>query len=197
MFGFALTQHSRQRLAPESGLEWVVRDGRLHHRGICALCAVFLLAVPKLFRAGSAADPGGGDFPARGALPARSRHTLRAFSEGMESTRNHGFLALLVLYTVLEWVVIVAAYYGLFPGLRRHCVFWIARNADLRWLCGAGEHRPDPGDRGRRAGGDSSGADRDLRAVAGASSGLAMLIWVLELRDHRAVRAAVCLPRRD
>jgi uncharacterized protein (TIRG00374 family) len=39
---------------------------------------------------------------------------LAAFSRGMESTRGSKSLMLLLAYTVLEWLLIVAAYYGLF-----------------------------------------------------------------------------------
>jgi hypothetical protein len=39
---------------------------------------------------------------------------LKAFSEGMESTRDSWSLLLLLVYTALEWLLIVGAYYALF-----------------------------------------------------------------------------------
>jgi glycosyltransferase 2 family protein len=44
----------------------------------------------------------------------RVERMLTAFSHGMESTRDSRSLVLLLLYTVLEWVLIIAAYYTLF-----------------------------------------------------------------------------------
>src|ERR1700722_17088411 len=39
---------------------------------------------------------------------------LKAFSQGLQGTRNPQSLVLLLLYTVLEWTLIIAAYYALF-----------------------------------------------------------------------------------
>ena len=44
----------------------------------------------------------------------RADQMLEAFSQGMESTRDPGFSSLLLVYTVIEWVIIVGSYYTLF-----------------------------------------------------------------------------------
>jgi glycosyltransferase 2 family protein len=43
-------------------------------------------------------------------------HILEAFAQGVECTRNPRLLALLMAYTLLEWVVIVASSFVLFQG---------------------------------------------------------------------------------
>jgi len=39
---------------------------------------------------------------------------LTAFSQGMQATRKAGFLALLLIYTGIEWAIIIGSYYTLF-----------------------------------------------------------------------------------
>ncbi len=46
----------------------------------------------------------------------RVAHVLEAFAQGVECTRNPRLLALLLSYTLLEWVVIVASSFALFRG---------------------------------------------------------------------------------
>ena len=49
----------------------------------------------------------------------RAEQMIAAFSQGMESTRDPVFLTLLLVYTAIEWVVIMGSYYTLFRLLSR------------------------------------------------------------------------------
>jgi glycosyltransferase 2 family protein len=113
IFGFALTQTPADGANAGAGLHWVLKTGGYVVAAICLACMFFLF----LFRNFS-------DTAQRRILSAltflpearykRIEATLTAFVQGMQSTRDKGFLALLLFYTVLEWAVIVAGYYFLF-----------------------------------------------------------------------------------
>lgn len=47
----------------------------------------------------------------------RVEKILRAFVQGMECTRESRFLALLVVYTIVEWVIILGQYYCIFRAM--------------------------------------------------------------------------------
>lgn len=112
IFGFALA-HIPSGLHVGAGLAWVLRTGGYLVGAIGTACVLFLI----LFRNFSE--------PARERLLSAleflpERHfkkiesVLSAFIQGMQSTRHHGFLALLLIYTAIEWAIIVGGYYCLF-----------------------------------------------------------------------------------
>jgi hypothetical protein len=113
VFGLALTQVRASRASVGPGLGWVLQTGGYFVGITSAVC----LAVLILFR----------DFPEQvrrrllGALSfLPSRHHQRAeemvtaFLGGMAATRSHASVALLILYTLLEWVLIAFCYFALF-----------------------------------------------------------------------------------
>ncbi|HLK21727.1 MAG TPA: lysylphosphatidylglycerol synthase transmembrane domain-containing protein [Bryobacteraceae bacterium] len=113
LFGFGLTHIPSQGVTLGPGLRWVLGAGGYLVAGITAACVLFLI----LFRHFSE--------PMRkrllGALTflppkqfERVDQMLAAFTKGMESTKDPWHLTLLVLYTVIEWLIIVASYYALF-----------------------------------------------------------------------------------
>jgi uncharacterized protein (TIRG00374 family) len=115
LFGFALSQLPGRTLHLGTGLSALLKAGGFVIAGLGACCA-FIFIVFRNFSE-----------PARQRILSaltflpeqaynRIEQTLVSFSEGMQSTRDHGFLALLVFYTLLEWMVIVAAYYALFQA---------------------------------------------------------------------------------
>ena len=113
LFGFALAWIPSRGLALGPALRWVLGAGGYVVAGIGVLCLVFLI----LFRNFS----GSAQTRLLGALIflpenyyKRVERMLKAFSQGMESTRDSHSLVLLLLYTALEWGLIVAAYYALF-----------------------------------------------------------------------------------
>ncbi|HYL76967.1 MAG TPA: lysylphosphatidylglycerol synthase transmembrane domain-containing protein [Bryobacteraceae bacterium] len=113
LFGFGLTRIPTHGLALGPGLQWVLSVGGYLVAGIGAACVLFLVLFRNFGEAGQRRILGAVTF-----LPEkhfqRVERTLAAFSEGMESTKNLGFLGLLLLYTVIEWAIIVGSYYTLF-----------------------------------------------------------------------------------
>ncbi len=112
LFGFALTRvPTHQPLG--AGLRWALGAGGY----VAALLGILCIVILVLFRSFS-------EIAERRILSAlsflplnyylRSESMVRAFSQGVQSTRNRTFLGLLVAYTVLEWAVITAGYYTLF-----------------------------------------------------------------------------------
>ncbi len=113
LFGFGLTRIPTHGLALGPGLQWVLSVGGYLVAGIGAVCVLFLVVFRNFGEAGQRRILGAVTF-----LPEkhfqRVERTLAAFTQGMESTKNLGFLGLLLLYTVIEWAVIVGSYYTLF-----------------------------------------------------------------------------------
>jgi uncharacterized protein (TIRG00374 family) len=113
LFGFALTRIHTHNLPVGPSFQWVLGLGGYLITALGAACLVLLIlfrnfAEPVQKRILSALT----FLPEERQL--RVGKMLTAFSEGMEATRNTGFLALLLVYTGIEWVIIVGAYYTLF-----------------------------------------------------------------------------------
>ncbi len=113
LFGFGLTRIPAHESTLSPGLQWVLGAGGYLVAGLGAAAVVFLV----LFR--NFAEPiRARILSALTFLPPkhfeRADSMLAAFSQGMEATRNHLYLALLLLYTIIEWLVIVGSYYTLF-----------------------------------------------------------------------------------
>jgi uncharacterized protein (TIRG00374 family) len=113
IFGFGLTRIPAHESTLSPGLQWVLGAGGYLVTGLGAAAVMFLI----LFR--NFAEPiRGRILSALTFLPPkhfeRADRMLAAFSQGMEATRNHLYLALLLVYTIIEWLVIVASYYTLF-----------------------------------------------------------------------------------
>jgi uncharacterized protein (TIRG00374 family) len=112
LFGFGLT-----RIPPHGtlgpGLRWVLGTGGYLVVSIGAACILFLILFRNFGEPARARILSALTF-----LPPkhfeRADRMLAAFSQGMEATRDHVVLALLVVYTGVEWVFVVASYYTLF-----------------------------------------------------------------------------------
>ena len=113
LFGFGLTRIPSHGLALGSGLQWVLSVGGYLAVGIGAICILLLVVFRNFSDAGQKRILGGVSF-----LPEKSyqriERTLSAFVQGMRSTRNVRLLGLIVLYTVVEWAIIVESYWALF-----------------------------------------------------------------------------------
>ena len=113
LFGFALAWMPSQGLALGPALRWVLGAGGYVVAAIGLACLLFLVLFRNFSEAAQRRLLSSVTF-----LPEnyykRVEHMLSAFSQGMESTRDSWSLTLLLLYTVLEWVLIVASYYALF-----------------------------------------------------------------------------------
>jgi len=113
LFGFALTRIHTHHLPVGPSLQWVLGVGGYIVSALGAACLVLLIlfrnfAEPVQKRILSALT----FLPEERQL--RVEKMLTAFSQGMQATRNPRFLALLLLYTGIEWVIIISSYYTLF-----------------------------------------------------------------------------------
>ena len=113
LFGFALARIPAQGMSLGPGLRWVFTVGGY----LVAAIGVALLLFFVLFRNFSAVA----ERRILAALTFLPRNyynnvesMLRAFSQGMESTRDARCLTLLIFYTVVEWALIIGCYYTLF-----------------------------------------------------------------------------------
>jgi glycosyltransferase 2 family protein len=116
LFGFGLTRIPSVGLKLGAGLGWVLGAGGYLAVLLGAACIVFLI----LFR--NFADPMRRRLlDALAFLPKehleRAERMIGAFSQGMQATRDRVFLTLLVVFTVIEWVIIVGSYYTLFRAM--------------------------------------------------------------------------------
>jgi hypothetical protein len=113
LFGFALLWIPSRGLALGPALRWVLGAGGYLIAGIGVACLLFLIVFRNFSDAGGRRILSAVTF-----LPEnyykRVEKMLKAFSEGMESTRDSWSLLLLLVYTALEWLLIVGAYYALF-----------------------------------------------------------------------------------
>ena len=113
LFGFALAWIPSRGLAVGPALRWALGAGGYVVAGIGVASVVFLVLFRNFSEAAQGRLLGALTF-----LPEnyykRVERMLTAFSKGMESTRDSLSLVLLLAYTVLEWTLIIAAYYTLF-----------------------------------------------------------------------------------
>ena len=115
IFGVALSQVSRTGIRPSPAFETtLVATGYV--AGFTGLVCLCVLIALRQFR-GRVRER---LLEALGFLPDalhyRVEQFLAAFEEGMQSTRNASFIWQLVGYTVLEWLMVVAAFYCVFQA---------------------------------------------------------------------------------
>src|SRR5207302_1973737 len=113
LFGLALIRIHTHNLPVGPSLQWVLGVGGYLVSALGAACLVLLIlfrnfAEPVQRRILSALT----FLPEERQL--RAAKMLTAFSLGMQATRKAGFLALLLLYTGIEWAIITGSYYTLF-----------------------------------------------------------------------------------
>ncbi len=113
--GYALTQLQGAAASFSPGLQWVLRMGGYIIAGICAGCLIVLLAARQFSGAMQERFLSSLTF-----LPKRHfnkiQELVRAFAAGMESTKSHNFVMLLVLYTALEWIMIAGSQVCMFKA---------------------------------------------------------------------------------
>lgn len=109
IFGMALSQISRSAIQHGPGVKIVLETGGYMAGVIGAACLALLLGL-RQFRGGVQKRLMDGLSFLPAVLTARIGKALESFGEGMESMRSGSRTALLVLYTVVEWCVIAAAF---------------------------------------------------------------------------------------
>jgi glycosyltransferase 2 family protein len=113
IFGFALTQVSHSGIQPSPRIAAILRAGGAAAGIVGAACLALFVGL-RQFK-GQVQQR---ILDALSFLPntaqARIATSLAAFGAGMESTRSSSFTVLLLLYSMIEWLVIVAAFYCVF-----------------------------------------------------------------------------------
>jgi uncharacterized protein (TIRG00374 family) len=124
IFGFALTSIDNDRTTLGPGLQWVLTAGGWILGAIGIVCLAVLFMVGGLSeRSGRRLREGMGVIPDK--YRVKVEGFLLSFAGGMSSTRSRSHVLKLVLYTILEWVIIIAAHYCLFQAF--------AQTAHLTW----------------------------------------------------------------
>ena len=177
IFGFALA-HIPPGLHLSPGMEWVLRVGGWAAAGIGALCVLLLVIFRNFSDAAQTRILSAISF-----LPeknyARVERTLKAFIQGVHSTRHRGFLSLLILYTAMEWLIIMGGYYCLFRAFPSTSSFEVTDIAIFVGFVAFGSVVQIPG----IGGGVQVAAVLVLTEIFGipfeAATGLAILIWLI------------------
>ena len=115
IFGLALSRVDASQAALGEGLQWVLRVGGFAVGILGAVCLGFLFAVRKFSDTFAKRLLAALSF-----LPESYKHRIEryasAFSKGMGSTRSNSFVATVLMYTVIEWVLIVFCYLAVFQA---------------------------------------------------------------------------------
>ena len=177
IFGFALA-HMPTGLHLGPGLSWVLRTGGFLVAGIGTACVLFLVVFRNFSEPAQRRILSALTFlPERHYV--RIEKMLGAFVQGMQSTRHHGFLALLLVYTALEWLMIVGGYYCVFRAFPATSSFSLIDIAIFVGFVSFGSVVQVPG----IGGGVQVAAVLVLTEIFSvpfeAATGLAILIWVL------------------
>ena len=115
IFGIALARMpANLHLGP--ALQWILRTGGYLVASLGAL-SILLLVVFRNFAVPAQARILSGARGSPEKLYSRLAKILSAFVQGMECTHDLNNLALLVGYTILEWIIIVGGYYFMFRAL--------------------------------------------------------------------------------
>jgi uncharacterized protein (TIRG00374 family) len=178
IFGFALSHMPGRQLHLSPGLSWVLETGGYLIAAICTACILFLV----LFRYFSTAAQER-VLAALTFLPPKAYQkiadAMAAFAQGMQSTRESGYMVRMLGYTVVEWVTVVGAYYGLFVAFSATSWFGIVETLIFVGFAAMGSIVQIPG----IGGGVQVATVVVLTEIFGmpleVASGLAILIWLL------------------
>ena len=177
IFGIALA-----RLPPGlhvgPALAWVLRTGGYFIATIGAVCLLLLVAFRNFGDTAHRRIMGAlSSLPER--FSTRIEKILQAFIQGMQCTRDPRFLALLIIYTILEWVVIVAAYYCMFRALPATDRFGLDEVMIFLGFVAFGSVVQVPGIGGGMQAASVLVLTEIFGISAGEAWGTAMLIWLL------------------
>jgi uncharacterized protein (TIRG00374 family) len=178
IFGLALTQVSHSAMEPGPKTRVVLETGGYVAGLFGAACLALLIGL-RQFRAGVHQRL----LRVLSFLPerviAKIRNVLSSFEEGMQSTRSGWFTLLLIAYTVVEWVVIAAAYYCFFKAFPATVTFTAADVVIVLGFVAFGSAVQIPG----VGGGMQFVAVLVLTELFGlglsAATGIAVILWVV------------------
>lgn len=178
IFGFALAHMPGRQLHLSPGLAWVLETGGYLIAAICTACILFLILF-RYFSTGAQQRV----LAALTFLPPaayqRIAEAMAAFAQGMQSTRESGYMVRLLGYTALEWLTIVGAYYALFVAFSATSWFGVVETLIFVGFAAMGSIVQIPG----IGGGVQVATVVVLTEIFGmtleVASGLAILIWLL------------------
>jgi uncharacterized protein (TIRG00374 family) len=178
IFGFALSRAPGDVSTFSPAVRWIFQTGGYVAAGI-ALACIAILVMAGLFaettrrRLAEAFS----FLPER--LHAKTDHLIAAFTSGMSSTRSGRQVGLLLLWTVIDWALIVACTMALFRGLPATASFGVTEAMLFLGFAAFGGVVQVPG----MGGGTQVAGVLALTELLGmpleAASGVAILFWVL------------------
>ena len=194
IFGFGLTIVPNHNLRLGAGLRWTLSVGG-YLAAVAGIASVLLLVAFRNFSGASRERI----LAALAFLPDNSR--LRAktffdsFARGLEATKDQRSLVLLILYTGLEWAIIMGSYLALFRSFPETKAFTAAEVVTILGFVSFGSVVQIPG----IGGGVQVTAIVVLKEIFGlsleASSGIALFLWILTLVVVVPAGAACALSR--
>src|SRR5690606_20832302 len=116
LFGFALSQmHESPAAHINEQIRWVLESGGKLSIVIGAVTLVVLIAFRSFSDVSQQRVSDGLSFLPE-TIRERVSNFLKAFAEGMKSTRNPRTLVMVLLLTLLEWLVVEGCYYSIFKS---------------------------------------------------------------------------------
>jgi uncharacterized protein (TIRG00374 family) len=113
IFGFALAQIEKSGMRIGPRLEWVLKTGGHMAWITCLICLIILVALQAYSDVMQRRLLDGMSFLPKGYYQ-KAEHLITSFVQGAKATKEWPALVKVILYTVLEWGLIVACYFSLF-----------------------------------------------------------------------------------
>ncbi len=176
LFGYALSHVQAAHLSLGPSFEFILMIGGYLVAGICTLCFLFLLGVRHFSDAMQRRFLSAVTF-----LPEnyykKLEQLVTAFAAGMESTKSHTFVAQLVFYTILEWMIIVASNFCLFMAFPATTHFTVTDTLIFCGFVGLGSAIQIPGVGGGMQVASILILTKFFGLTLEVSSAMAILIW--------------------
>jgi glycosyltransferase 2 family protein len=177
VFGFALTQVKVDPTTVGPAMQWVLRTGGVFVAGLCTVCVAVLVFMGIFHDAAErrlrAALPGLPD-----SVRNRIEPVLMSFISGMQCSRSGLFTAQILLYSVLEWLIIVGSIWCLLRSFPQTSSFTLVDGAVYTGFVAFGSVVQLPG----IGGGMQVAAVLVLTELFGldlaSATGAAVLIWL-------------------
>lgn len=177
VFGFALSRVQVDLATVGPSMQWVLRTGGVLVAALCTVCVGVLLMIS--FFSDAARRRIEGAIPV---IPERYRARLEqiliSFAGGMQSSRSGSFTIQILVYSVLEWLVIVGATWCLLRSFPQTAAFSFVDAAVFTGFVAFGSIVQIPG----IGGGTQVASVLVLTELFGldlaSASGAAILIWL-------------------
>lgn len=177
MFGFALSQVQIDPATLGDGMQWLLRVGGTVVAVLCTVCVAILVMIGVYSEAAQRRI--------RDAMPAvpdrfraRLENVLIAFAGGMQATRSGAYTAKILAYSLVEWLIIVAATWCLLRSFPQTSHFSLIDSAVFMGFAAVGSIVQVPG----IGGGMQVASVVILTQLFGvdlaAATGVAILIWL-------------------